>query len=229
MIWCLHGNVGMASDWDHLASLPALKGQIVRKVDLWRYLACRSIGLEEFGEIFSSEVAAQDPDPYLMGYSMGGRLALHALIAAPQVWRGATIMSAHPGLRSEEERTARRIKDAAWSALALRGDWSDFLAAWNAQGVLGGLPDGMPDRYLLQPRSQEVARGFCAWSLGTQADLRNSLMGVTCPVKLVTGERDEKYTQLAQEMELPNAERIVIPNAGHRPLWENPQGCGAII
>ena len=209
----------MASDWDVLSNHPSMRDQVVRKVDLWRYLSCRSLTLEEFGEVFASEVKAQDPDPYLIGYSMGGRLALHSLIASPKIWKGATIISAHPGLVTEREREKRRIKDAEWSALALKGDWSEFLSAWNKQAVLGELPKGMADRYLLQPRSQEIARAFCAWSLGTQQDLRNAFEQVTCPIKLVTGERDEKYTGLAQEMSFPNAERIVIPETGHRPIW----------
>jgi len=108
----------MTSDWDILSELPSMQEQTIRKVDLWRYLACRSIGLQEFGEVFASEVVAQDPEPYLVGYSMGGRLALHSLIAQPKLWKGATIISAHPGLSTEEERVARRRKDAEWFDLS---------------------------------------------------------------------------------------------------------------
>jgi len=222
MIWCLHGNIGMTSDWDILSELPSMQEQTIRKVDLWRYLACRSIGLQEFGEVFASEVVAQDPEPYLVGYSMGGRLALHSLIAQPKLWKGATIISAHPGLSTEEERVARRKKDAEWSALALKGDWAEFLNTWNAQTLLGDFPSTLADRYLLQPRSQEIARAFCAWSLGAQEDLRGKLSEVSIPIELVTGDQDEKYMKLAEEMNFSNVDRIIIPNAGHRPLWENP-------
>ena len=122
----------------------------------------------------------------------------------------------------------RRICDAEWSALALQGNWSDFLKKWNQQAVLGELPDSLADRYLLQPRYKEVARAFCAWSLGAQEDLRDKLSAVPCPIKLITGERDGRYTQLAEEMQFPNCERIIIPEAGHRPLWENPEASGEL-
>lgn len=223
MIWCLHGNIGHPSDWDILNnSGHNLTGEIIRKVDLWRYLDCRSIGLEEFGDIFTSEVAAQDPNPYLIGYSMGGRLALNALTAQPNLWRGAALISTHPGLKTEEEKVTRRTNDAIWSAKALQSKWSDFLEEWNTQSVLGDLPTGMADRHLLQPRSLAVARAFCAWSLGEQRDFRELSRTIPCPITLITGEEDKKFTQLATEFNFPNSLAITIPTAKHRPLWENP-------
>jgi len=74
----------MPADWDILSSEGSpFQGELIRKVDLWRFQECRSIGLQELGEIFSSEVAAQDEAPVLIAYSMGARLALHALLARP--------------------------------------------------------------------------------------------------------------------------------------------------
>jgi len=226
MLWCLHGNLGMSADWDILSQHPEspYRDQMIRKVDLWRYLACRSISLKEFGDIFCSEVAAQDSSPSLMAYSLGGRLALHALASQPDLWKSATLISTHPGLSSEEEKTNRRILDAEWSAKALQLPWGDFLKEWNQQSVLGPTTKNLPDRYLLQPRNHEIARAFCAWSLGTQDDHRQTSEKITCPVLLVTGAQDVKYTNLATQFRFPNAEHQIIPEAQHRPLWENPEG-----
>ncbi len=235
MLWALHGNLGQSSDWDILTSHPlgqrgaGGQGQPIRKVNLWRYLSCRSISMEEFGEIFASEVAAQDPAPQLIAYSMGARLALHALLAAPSLWTSATLISVHPGLQTDEERRLRRIRDAEWSALALQKDWSSFLTAWNAQPVLGAVPDTLADRHLLQPYAHEIARAFCAWSLGTQADLRTAVASVPTPVTLITGERDHKFTQLATELTFPNSQHLIIPDTGHRPLWEAPSAVAAAL
>lgn len=225
MIWCLHGNLGLAGDWDLLSSHEEspFKGEIIRKVDLWRYQDCRSIGLAEFGEIFSSEVSAQDEEPTLIGYSMGGRLVLHALLANPTLWKRVILISVHPGLSTEEERKARRISDAEWSAKALSMNWTDFLKAWDEQEVFLKRPDSLQDRHLLQPRAQAVARAFNAWSLGEQEDLREKVSVLSCPVTLITGEQDRKYSSLGTEFSFLKAEHHRIPEAGHRTLWENPE------
>ena len=224
MIWCLHGNIGMVSDWDVLsASGSPLRGQVIRKVDLWRYQECRAIGLKEFGEVFASEVAAQDKEPILVAYSMGARLALQALQAAPKLWKAAVLMSVHPGLEDDGQKVARRQKDAEWSAMALQSDWKGFLTAWNAQAVLGEPPEGLGDRRLLQPRSHAIARAFCSWSLGAQPDMRSALSEVEAPVKLMIGSLDTKYCALAESFVGECFSHYMVSDTGHRFLWENPE------
>lgn len=213
----------MAADWrDFAASLPADFGEI-RRLDLWRFLDCCPMPLDKIGNTLAEEIRRVDPEPILVGYSMGGRLALHALLADPDLWKAGVIISAHPGLRNESERIQRRQKDAEWSTLALKGEWSDFLEQWNDQGVLAGAGE-MPDRLGLKSRRASVARSFVDWSLGAQADLSLDLKKVTCPVLWLTGESDTKFTDIAQRVvgNLPKAEHQIIPQCGHRIPWEKP-------
>ncbi len=219
MIWALHGAVGMAEDWRAFSS--EIEG--VRRLDLWRYLDCCSMSLEKAGAAIAREIARVDDAPILLGYSMGGRLALHCLLAQPKMWKGAVIVSAHPGLSGEEEQIARRQKDAEWSAMALKGEWEVFLDRWQAQGVLDGAVE-MPDRLPLKSRRASVARSFVDWSLGAQKDLRGDLRKVDCPVLWITGEKDHKFTSLGAEVVeyFPQATHRVIPECGHRVPWEKP-------
>ncbi len=141
MIWCLHGAVGMAEDWAGLSGSLAKSGKAVRRVDLWRYLDCCPMELEEFGQAFCEEVRASgsaEEEHFVVGYSMGGRLALHALLAgaADGLFAGAVIVSAHPGLAGEEERVFRMASDAEWAGKSLVGDWKTFLHEWEGQKVL---------------------------------------------------------------------------------------------
>ena len=223
MIWCLHGNIGRGQDWSLLSQLELTVP--VRKVDLWRFQECESIGLEKFGELFSSEVQAQDSEPYLIGYSMGGRLALHAALAAPHLWKGVGLISTHPGLKTESERIRRRQTDAEWSVKAHRVKWSHFLQEWNAQAVLDSPTENIGSREGLFTRRHAIARAFNAWSLGSQDDLREASSAVSCPVSLITGERDPKYTSLNAEFQFPNCSHHVISGAGHRTLWDAPSLC----
>lgn len=224
MIWALHGAVGRAADWRAFAAgLPSEFGG-VRRLDLWRFLDCCPMSLEAFGNALSEEIVRIDPEPVLLGYSMGGRLALHALLDKPSVWKAAIIVSAHPGLTSEAERSVRREQDAEWSSMALKSDWPDFLTQWNAQSVLGDAGD-LPDRGELKSRRASIARSFVDWSLGAQEDLAPRLGEISCPVLWVTGDHDHKFSAVARSVlsQLQQGEHQVVPNCGHRVPWEQPE------
>lgn len=223
MIWCLHGAVGMADDWLEFARAMRGAGHEVQAVDLWSHLDDGGCPFGEFADRLATLVAGCDPDPMLLGYSMGGRLALHVLLASPQVFRGGVIVSAHPGLQSEEDRILRMASDAHWAAHALTGEWGAFLELWNQQAILAGDIPGA-DRRLLEARRAAVARGFTEWSLGKQADLRPGLANLELPVLWLTGERDEKFTVLGREVarQSSSVQHEVLSDAGHRLPWEAP-------
>ena len=215
----------MAADWRSFASLPEIKSLAgeVRRVDLWRYLDCCPMPLTEVGEKLTTEITRIDSEPILLAYSMGGRIALHSLLAQPMRWKAVIIISAHSGLKSEDERVARREKDAEWSTLALKGEWSDFLTKWDEQSVLQGDVD-LPDRMRLKSRRASIARSFVDWSLGAQEDLSARLSEVSCPILWINGEYDVKFTQLGQQAvsNLQKGKHKIVAGCGHRVPWEKP-------
>jgi 2-succinyl-6-hydroxy-2,4-cyclohexadiene-1-carboxylate synthase len=224
--WCLHGAVGMAADWRILAKQLASLKIGTRAVDLWRFLECQPMPIRDFGAALVADTAAEAArgnGRALLGYSMGGRLALHALLEKPHPWQAAVIVSSHPGLESAAEREARRVADAAWAAKALTGTWQNFLDEWNAQALLGtaSIRDPAASASLAKRRG-EIARSFVDWSLGAQLPLWQRLPEITIPVLWIAGEQDLKFRALAERAVamLPQATLKVAPNAGHRVPWE---------
>ena len=120
MIWKLHGALGSPADFED--------GQAV---DLYDQVA----PYKEWAAGFCEYVRERDEAPVLMGYSMGGRLALHALLEDPAMWRGAIIVSADYGHGRDEGRIRR---DAEWARLARELPWAEFMDRWNAQPVFAG-------------------------------------------------------------------------------------------
>ncbi|MDA7508581.1 hypothetical protein N8488_01170, partial [Akkermansiaceae bacterium] len=115
MIHCLHGAVGSFRAWETLSQE---LNESVNALDLWRLFDRSTPTLFEAGRIISEGAEFGD---LILGYSMGGRLALHALTAAPEKWRAAIIVSAHPGLVSGQQE--RREEDREWASLS-RGNWT---------------------------------------------------------------------------------------------------------
>jgi 2-succinyl-6-hydroxy-2,4-cyclohexadiene-1-carboxylate synthase len=220
ILWCLHGAVGAASDWLPWRGAFAAAGLELRGVDLWRYLDCCPRSLADTALALNAEAQPQAGVNILLGYSMGGRIALHALLAESSHWDAAILVSAHPGLESESEKIARREKDADWSVKCLHGEWETFLSEWQEQGILQG--GAISDRVPLRLRRKEIARSFLDWSLGAQEPLWSRLGEVRIPVLWLTGAADERFTVLAQRAaaRMPQARHEVIANAGHRLPWQ---------
>lgn len=224
--WLLHGAVGAASDWRGFAGLLEMRGLGSRAVDLWRFLDGGSLSMTGFAAALNREVTEEGGGilrRVLVGYSMGARLALHALLENPNPWDAAVLVSAHGGLESEGERADRRAADARWASRAFAGSWTDFIAEWNKQDVLGGgaIRDARADEALASRRG-EIARSFIDWSLGTQAPLWGRLAEIGIPVFWVAGEDDSKFCDLAVCAAecLPGSRFRIAPKCGHRVPWQ---------
>jgi 2-succinyl-6-hydroxy-2,4-cyclohexadiene-1-carboxylate synthase len=220
--WCLHGAVGLAADWRGFAKNLAASGIGSRAVDLWRFLDCCPLPIADFGKTLNAEASGQvfrGNQRALLGYSMGGRLALHSLLEPDHPWQAAIIISADPGLESEAARAARRASDAEWASQALTGTWTDFLTAWDAQAIFAtSAPRDPATANSLIMRRREIARSFVDWSLGAQQPLWDRLKEITIPVLWIVGEQDEKFHALAQRAVslLPDATLAIAPGTGHR-------------
>lgn len=227
IIYALHGAVGRAADWKVLAAALKPEGVRVARVDLWQYLACCPMPINKFGAAFNKEVHAENS--VLLGYSMGGRLALHALLDAPKKWKKAIIVSAHTGLK-EADRIPRQGQDAAWAAKALKGEWGEFLEEWNRQSVLDDRCV-MPERVSLKAQREAVARSFMDWSVGQQKDLLERLCEITCPVLWVVGDRDRKFLEVAEKAATLNShiELVIVQDCGHRVPWEKSQQFSILV
>jgi 2-succinyl-6-hydroxy-2,4-cyclohexadiene-1-carboxylate synthase len=223
--WCLHGAVGMAADFRGFSKRLAEAKTSSRAVDLWRFLECQPMPFTDFGQALNADAGGEGRGKgrALLGYSMGGRLALHALLEKNHPWQAAVIVSTHPGLESATERETRRAADAAWASQALMGNWQEFLNTWNAQAILGDhtIRNSQASGSLVM-RRREIARSFVDWSLGTQAPLWDRLHEIMIPVLWVVGENDTKFREVAERAvaKIPHARLVIAPASGHRVPWD---------
>jgi 2-succinyl-6-hydroxy-2,4-cyclohexadiene-1-carboxylate synthase len=224
----------MAADWRGFAKNLASAGVGSRAVDLWRFLDCCPMPLPDFATAINADASGEiyrGSGRALLGYSMGGRMALHALLEKDHPWQAAVIVSAHPGLENEADRAARRAADAEWATQALAGNWQSFLTAWNAQPILHGGPmrDAQASNSLIM-RRREIARSFVDWSLGAQEPLWDRLHEIKIPVLWIAGENDSKFLALAERAAslVPNGHLAIAP-AGHRVPWEAENWCAGQV
>jgi 2-succinyl-6-hydroxy-2,4-cyclohexadiene-1-carboxylate synthase len=227
-LWCLHGAFGAATDWQSFAHAMAQRGMQVRMVDLWRFLDCCPRSLTATAQAINDEASTNPKTNILVGYSMGGRIALHSLLADNHPWTAAIIVSAHPGLADPAEKSARLQHDTTWSVRCLHDPWESLIEKWNSQDILQSPPDDPRPTPLQRPalsmRRKEIARSFIDWSLGAQENLWPRLAAITAPVLWISGDHDPKFTDIAHRAShfLPNATQKTIAHSGHRVPWDQP-------
>jgi 2-succinyl-6-hydroxy-2,4-cyclohexadiene-1-carboxylate synthase len=170
----------------------------------------------------------------LVGYSMGGRIALHAVLAMPGQVERLILIGASPGIRERAEREARRSADEALAGEIEGMTIEAFAARWAQTPVLAGPPSevlarAQADR--LRNRPAGLARALRGLGTGALPSLWERLGELAIPVTLVAGERDERFRGLAREMaaRIPDAEVLVVPEAGHAVHLEKPERVAGII
>lgn len=212
----LHGNLGSFRDWEPCLTLWEEHGIACHTVDLWRLLADGPLSLDAAGERIRTLAPASAPC-VLAGYSLGGRLALHAAAQEPGFWKGLALLSANPGLAEENERARRLEADLLWAQRCRENTPTTFLTQWNAQSVFEGATEAPDPDY----DPQAAALAFDCWSLGRQRDWAPWLRSTPLPLLWLTGERDTRFTTMAARCR-SDALRV-LPGAGHRLLREAPE------
>ncbi len=241
MIHALHGFLGLPRDWDLFESaVQDHRGRQVRLVkhNLWEELeGLDDKSLKGWAEKVNQEVEDQramgDSRPHLlMGYSMGGRLAMHALLHNPQNWSGAILVSAHPGLTTPEEREARAKNDEKWAERWRSEKWSDVWSAWQALPVFNTTTQTavVSERTEREFDRELLAEGMMAWSLSRQDDLLEKLFKFKKPVLWLAGDEDTKFKSIQAGISNRAAREgrtlhkfEVIESAGHRLPWDQPE------
>ncbi len=201
-------------------------------VDLWHDLKVLgpTATFSSWAERFLAGVARAGSKPIVVGYSLGGRLAMYAMSLAPQSFAGAVIISANTGLDTEDEKRKRLASDFQWCSRFYSDDWTKLNRDWNDQTVLAAPKKPAAESISLARSESDFDRKILAqaldiWSVARQPNLGVALKSFTAPGILLTGKEDAKYTALASNLikdGLRSFEHRIIENAGHRVPWDAP-------
>jgi len=229
----LHGFTQTGRSWQPV--LHALAGR-------YRAIAPDLPGHGEFAERRPASFAAcdayvrvlADAPITLAGYSMGGRIALHAALSLGPRVRRLVLVGASPGIADPAERAARAAEDAALAARIEAIGLEAFAREWGAQPLFAGMPRGIAE-IAHADRMRNTAAGLAAalrgLGTGVMPPLCDRLGELTVPVELLVGERDEKFLAIAERMAaaLTHARLHVVPGAGHAAHLEGPEAVAEII
>ena len=232
----LHGFTGSSQNWEPILPLLTAVGPAMT-VDLLGHgrSAAPNDPTRYRMETAAADLAAlindvTEPPVDLLGYSMGGRLALYLAIHYPQLVKRLILESAAPGLASEAERQARRQQDeslASWleeSGITAFVDRWEKLPLWASQAQLQPEKRALLRQQRLQNNPVGLANSLRGMGSGAQPNLWPLLAELDRAALLIVGELDQKFVAINQAMvaQLPQAELAIVPNAGHTVHLERP-------
>ncbi len=164
----------------------------------------------------------------LVGYSMGGRVALSFSTLYPDRVRRLVLESASPGLPDPAARSERRSLDGE-RAKEIEKDLVGFLEKWYRQPLFASLERHGLIEEMVTKRGQndpaELARALRGLSPGRQESLWDRLTDLPMPTLLLAGVLDEKYDRITERVarQIEHAHRVLVPEAGHNVHAERPQ------
>ena len=168
-----------------------------------------------------------------IGYSLGGRVALHVALQRPEVVDRLVIIGATGGLDDSSERAARRSADEILADHIEDVGTDAFLAEWLAQPLFAGLDD---DSSCIARRRRNTPAGLASslrlCGTGTQESLWSRLSEISVPTLVIVGALDSKFTEIGRRLVDAiggNAQLRVIDDAGHSAQLERPEATADAI
>ncbi|WP_348633895.1 2-succinyl-6-hydroxy-2,4-cyclohexadiene-1-carboxylate synthase [Shewanella sp. WXL01] len=227
----VHGFLGAKEDW--LACMPILSQQFhCICVDLPGHGQSRAQlptpGLEAAAQaIIATLSSLQCHQFHLVGYSLGGRIALHIAKLFPHKLLSLTLESAHPGLTDDKQRDERLNADKQWAEKLQRLPIVQFLQLWYQRGVFSDLTEDEVAK-LIAKRSnnnnQALLNCYLATSLGHQQDCRNVISQLKQPCHIIVGQHDQKFSKLAKQWQTEQPLNVIsVEHAGHNIHSLQPQ------
>ncbi|MCH1926252.1 2-succinyl-6-hydroxy-2,4-cyclohexadiene-1-carboxylate synthase [Shewanella sp. C32] len=218
----LHGFLGSGADWQPLLATLSqqfycitldLPGHGQSQVTLpaapdladiahGRTVANRDAVLQQCADLVQQTVQALGIQQYhLLGYSLGGRIALHVAARHAANLLSLQLESCHPGLTTEHERQQRAINDLHWQQQLQQQSMRQFLTAWYQQAVFAELSAAQREALIAQREQQNISAllaMYCGTSLALQAELWQLPQQLSCAVHYYYGSQDSKFAAIAR-------------------------------
>lgn len=232
----LHGFTGSTQAWGAAGAALVERGVGVHAVDLPGHgrhageVDPARFTLDATLRVVEESVAASAPMG-LLGYSMGGRIALHYALSRPETVSRLVLEGASPGLADPVERAGRSASDDVLAGRLERWGIEAFVEHWEALPIFETQRALPPDvvtelrRRRLANDPASLAASLRGVGTGVLPPLWERLGEVSIPVLVVAGARDRKFAAIAERMtaRLPDAELCIVEGAGHRVHLERPE------
>jgi len=223
----VHGFTQTGQSWAPIAALFGEAGHDVAVPDVPGHGGRPAAGMWDAADALAAEVGRA----VWVGYSLGGRLALHVALAHPEVAEGLVLVSTTAGIEDPAERERRRRADNELADTIGPLGVAAFVERWLDGPLWATLPKasaGVDTR--LTNSAEGLAASLRLAGTGAQESLWDRLGEVPPPVLVVNGALDTKFVAIGERLAAGlGAPRVVVPASGHALPWEQPAAFAAVV
>jgi len=213
--------------------------------DAWRPVAqglgqrYPSVLLDHAGHTYEArladiEAAAGDSGAVLCGYSLGGRLALHAALRQPERYAGLVMVGTSAGIEAPGARAARAEADARLASWMETQPIEEIVSIWERQPLFADQADALveaqrPGRLAQDPRS--LALLLRTAGQGALEPVWQRLDSLPMPVLAIAGAHDDSYREAARRMvdAVADGRWEAIEQAGHAAHLQHPETVALLL
>lgn len=233
-IICLHGFTGCGSDFSIVADHLKRKRPLIAP-NFPDYRSAPSNTEITWATTLSTldsiiEETTQGRPCVLVGYSMGGRIALQYALQNQSRLKGLVLIGATPGIEEADQKAQRLKQDNELAEKLTDQTIDDFITYWLNQPVLKS-QEAIAEPYrtrMLEERGKlslgSLSKYLQALGTGTMPSAWHRLNRLAVPTVLVTGEQDFKFTGIAHRIvsQIPGCVHTIIKDSGHSVCFEQP-------
>lgn len=180
------------------------------------------------------EIAAEGEGAVLVGYSLGGRLALRAAIRSPESFKAVVTVGATAGIDEGPLRVARAAADEKLASWIEAASMEDLVSLWERQPLFADQSDALVEaqragRLLQDQRS--LALLLRTAGQGVLEPVWHELSQLELPVLAMAGARDDGYTRAAKRIAstAPRGRAALVEDAGHAPQLQRPEEVARLV
>ncbi|MFM2078403.1 MAG: hypothetical protein RJA49_2293 [Actinomycetota bacterium] len=226
----LHGFAQTANSWKPIAEHFVDEGYQAVVIDLPGHAGSENVRADL--RRAADMIAALGGPATYVGYSLGGRAALHVALMYPNIVKALAVIGANPGIDNEEERARRRDSDDDLIEHLEDIGVDAFLQEWVALPLFGGRAIGPLEMADRQRNTVEgLASSLRLAGTGAQGSLWPRLREMNMPVLAMAGANDEKYAAIAKQIanSVPRGKCVIVPGAAHSVHLEQPEAVMAAV
>jgi 2-succinyl-6-hydroxy-2,4-cyclohexadiene-1-carboxylate synthase len=180
------------------------------------------------------EIAGAGEGSVLVGYSLGGRLALRTALRTPERYAGLVTIGATAGIDDPRERADRAAADEKLASWMDRSPIEDIVGVWERQPLFADQSESLidaqrPGRLSHDPR--ELASLLRTAGQGALEPVWDDLPGLDLGLLAIAGSRDERYSEAGRRIaELVPCGRFErVEGAGHAPQLQRPEAVARVL
>ena len=180
------------------------------------------------------EIAAAGEGRLLVGYSLGGRLALRAALRAPEHYLGVATIGATAGIDEPTLRSTRAEADERLAAWMEAAPIEDIVSVWERQPLFADQSEGLveaqrPGRLAQDPAA--LAMTLRTAGQGVLEPVWHELLLLDLPLLAIAGARDEGYVRAAKRIAdtAPRGHAEIVEEAGHAVQLQRPDEVARLL